>query len=212
MARAQDGFHNRLFLDPLYGRHYPADMMAEYSKLFADGPTFIQDGDLDIIAAQTDFLGINFYMRQVVRDEEAPDNLPQTRFMAPEEEHTEKGWEINAPALYDLLNRLYFEYQAPKLYITENGCSFSDGPDEQGVINDVRRLTYLRNHFTVAHRAMQNGVPLAGYFVWSFMDNFEWADGYAQRFGITWVDFETQQRILKNSALWYKQVIAQNGF
>jgi beta-glucosidase len=114
--------------------------------------------------------------------------------------------------LYDILNRLHFDYQPPQIYITENGASYSDGPDGNGRIADTRRLQFLRDHFTAAQRAMQNGVPLAGYFVWSFMDNFEWAHGYSQRFGIIWVDYETQERLLKDSALWYKAVIAQNGF
>lgn len=113
--------------------------------------------------------------------------------------------------LYQILNRLYFNHQVPKIYITENGASYADGPDENGRVPDKRRLTYLKAHFEAAHRAIANGVPLAGYFVWSFMDNFEWGYGYSQRFGIVWVDYETQERILKDSALWYKQVIADNG-
>jgi len=110
------------------------------------------------------------------------------------------------------LNRLYFEYKPPKIYITENGTSFMDGPDESGRIPDSRRISYLRDHFAAAHRAMQNGIPLAGYFVWSLMDNFEWAKGYQQRFGVVWVDYETQQRTPKDSAKWYSGVIADNGF
>jgi beta-glucosidase len=121
-------------------------------------------------------------------------------------------WEIYPEGLYDLLNRLHFEYHPPKIYITENGTSFMDGPDENGRVADTRRLHYLRDHFAAARRAMDNGVPLAGYFVWSLMDNFEWAKGYKQRFGVVWVDYETQQRIPKDSALWYREVIAQNGF
>jgi beta-glucosidase len=121
------------------------------------------------------------------------------------------GWEVFPEGLYNLLNRIHFDYQPPKLYITENGASYSDGPDDAGHIDDRRRLDYLRQHFTAAHRAIQNGVPLAGYFVWSMMDNFEWAKGYAQRFGIVWVDYETLERIPKASALWYKDLIARNG-
>ena len=100
----------------------------------------------------------------------------------------------------------------PKLYVTENGCAYSDAPGADGLIHDVRRLDYLRHHFAAVRRAMDNGVPLAGFFVWSLMDNFEWAKGYLQRFGIVWVDYATQQRIPKDSALWYKDVIAANGF
>jgi beta-glucosidase len=120
-------------------------------------------------------------------------------------------WEIYPEGLYKLLNRLHFEYQPGKIIITENGTSFADGPDGDHV-PDVRRLHYLRDHLIACRQAMDNGVPLAGYFAWSLMDNFEWAKGYQQRFGIVWVDYETQQRIPKDSALWYKQVIADNGF
>ncbi|MCJ7556522.1 MAG: family 1 glycosylhydrolase, partial [Gammaproteobacteria bacterium] len=105
-----------------------------------------------------------------------------------------------------------FDYQPGKLYITENGASYSDGRDKDGRIRDQRRLNYLQEHFAASHRAIECGVPLAGYFVWSLMDNFEWDKGYVQRYGIVWVDYATQQRIPKDSALWYKQVIAENGF
>ena len=214
-TRKFDGYFNRWFLDPLYGRHYPSDMVAEYLQaghLPSAGMTFVRPGDLAAIAAPTDFLGVNYYTRAVIRAEEGADNLPQTVFPAPHAEWTEMDWEIYPDGLYQLLNRLYFEYQIPQLYITENGASFSDGPDAAGRSRDQRRLNYLRDHFAAAHRAIQNGVPLKGYFVWSFMDNFEWAKGYTQRFGLVWVDYETQQRRPKDSALWYKEVIAQNGF
>lgn len=208
-----DGYFNRWFTEPIYGRSYPADMVAAYQTHLPNGMSFIQPGDLETIAVPTDFLGVNYYSRAVLRAGET-DNLPQTRF--DNLERTEMNWEVYPDGLYNLLNRLYFEYQVPKLYITENGCSYSDGPQQNGQgtvhVPDTRRLNYLRDHFTAAHRAMQNGVPLAGFFVWSFMDNFEWAKGYLQRFGIAWVNYETQQRILKDSALWYSNVITQNGF
>lgn len=209
-----DGYFNRWFLDPLYGRHYPADMVASYidqGHLPAEGLTFVHDGDLDIIATQTDFLGVNYYTRAVIRDEQAEENLPRSTFPAPESEWTEMGWEVYPEGLYEILNRLHFEYRPPKLYITENGASYSDGPDSDGRIRDQRRMAYLRRHFAAAHRAIRSGVPLAGYFVWSLLDNFEWARGYTQRFGIVWVDYTTQERILKESARWYKEVIAQHS-
>jgi beta-glucosidase len=120
---------------------------------------------------------------------------------------TEMGWEIYPEGLYHVLMRLHHEYGMPKLYVTENGCSFSDGPGEDGRIRDQRRIDYLREHFTAAAQAIEHGAPLAGYFVWSLLDNFEWAHGHSQRFGIIWVDFETRERILKDSALWYKRFI-----
>lgn len=218
LTRIEDGAYNRWFLSALYGREYPADVMAHYSPHFPDGMDFIQPGDFEAIATPTDFLGVNYYTRSIVRDTTAADNLPQTRFPDLPKCEMHNGvwqpvyWEIYPDGLYQLLNRLHFEYNVPKIYITENGTSFSTGPDENGRVADVGRLNYLRGHIAAAHRAMQNGVPLAGYFVWSLMDNFEWAKGYMQRFGVVWVDFETQQRIPKDSALWYRDVIARNGF
>jgi beta-glucosidase len=122
------------------------------------------------------------------------------------------GWEVAPQSLYRMLNRLYFEYQVPAIYITENGAAFPDEVSEDGQVHDERRRAYLEAHFRATHRAMQCGVPVRGYFVWSFMDNFEWSFGYTKRFGIVYVDFETQQRIVKDSGTWYSRVIAQNGF
>jgi beta-glucosidase len=111
-----------------------------------------------------------------------------------------------------VLSRLYFDYKPLKMYVTENGASYSTGPDENGRVKDDLRVDYYQTHIAAVHRAMQAGVPMAGYFAWSLMDNFEWARGYAQRFGIVWVNFETQERILKDSAKWYKTVIKKGGF
>jgi beta-glucosidase len=209
----------RWFLDPLYGRHYPADMVSEFRNqghLPEDSLAFIEEGDLKTIAEPTDFLGLNYYTRYVVRDHSIPDaqNEPQMVFTAPKNERdwTEMDWEVYPDGLFNVLSQLHFEYQVPKIYITENGCSFSDGPDRDGRIRDQRRLTYLRDHFIAAHKALAIGVPLAGYFVWTLMDNFEWGHSYSQRFGIVWVDYKTQERIPKDSAHWYKQVIAERGF
>uniref|UniRef100_UPI0035B3E763 glycoside hydrolase family 1 protein n=1 Tax=Promineifilum sp. TaxID=2664178 RepID=UPI0035B3E763 len=218
LTRIKDGTYNRWFVSALYGRQYPADIVAHYAPHFPNGMDFIQPGDFEAIAAPTDFLGINYYTRSVVRDETAADNWPQTHW--PDRPKTDMyndmvlriGWEIYPEGLYKLLNRLHFEYNPPKFYITENGASFSVGPDENGRVPDERRRAFLRDHIAAARRAMDNGVPLAGYFVWSLLDNFEWAKGYTQRFGMVWVDYETQQRIPKDSALWYRDVIANNGF
>ena len=210
VAGEAEGRFNRWFLDPLYGRHYPADVVAGYAAALPNGLDFVLPGDLDAIATPTDFLGLNYYSRRVARDEEAADNLPQE--ILADRPRTEMGWEEYPEGLYGLLNWLHFGYRPPKLYVTENGASFGNGPDAAGRVADTRRLNYLRDHFSAARQAMNNGVPLAGYFVWSLMDNFEWAEGYRQRFGIVWVDYETQQRIPKDSALWYRDVIAANGF
>lgn len=212
--RHGDAHWIRWFLDPLYGRGYPADGVADAVRNghLPNGLDFVHPGDMDAIKVSTDFLGINYYARHVVRDP-APENEPQTVFAAEKNNlnFTEMDWEIFPHGLQSVLSRVYFDYQPPKIYITENGASFSDGPDAEGKIHDARRRDYLRRHFASAYQTLQSGVPLAGYFVWSLMDNFEWAHGYSQRFGITWVDYTTGQRILKDSALWYAQVIKDNA-
>lgn len=210
VTRLHDATFNRWFADPIYGRGYPSDGIAFYAPAFPNGLDFIEPGDMETIAVPTDFLGVNYYSRGVYRDETAEDNLPQAKFA--NLARTEMDWEVYPQGLYKLLNRLYFDYDPPKIIVTENGCSYSDGPGADGHIADDRRKEYLRTHFAAAHRAIANGVPLAGYFVWSLMDNFEWAKGYLQRFGIVWVDYETQERIPKNSALWFSNVIANGGF
>jgi beta-glucosidase len=215
-ARHYDGYFNRWFLDPLYGRHYPADMIADYIEggyLPREGLTDVLPGDLKIIATPCDFLGVNYYNRSVVRSKSIPEeeNLPRTEHLAPREEWTEMGWEVYPDGLRQILSRVHLEYGPAKLYVTENGASYSDGPDANGRVNDEKRRRFLRDHFIAARRAMDAGAPLAGYFVWSLLDNFEWERGYTQRFGIVWVDYTTQQRIPKDSALWYKRVITEGA-
>jgi beta-glucosidase len=216
--RSQEGIWSRWFLDPLYGRHYPADLVADAvaaGHLPAEGMTFVKDGDLRAIAAHTDFLGLNYYTRMLSRSQAIPEaqNQPATVIQAPKDSVNwmDMGWEVYPQGLFDVLCGLYYEYKVPCIYITENGCSFSDGPDASGKVHDHRRINYLVRHLAAARQAIDIGVPLAGYFAWSLMDNFEWGLGFSQRFGLVWVDFETQQRILKDSALWYRQVIAENG-
>jgi beta-glucosidase len=213
-VRQVDGRVQRWFLDPLYGRGYPADMVAEYTNLgfLPDGGAFIQSADLRAIAAPADFLGLNYYNRSLVQHGTLAHGGPFPKNVrVPDAEYTEMGWEIHPDGLDQLLNRVYFDYRPPKIFITENGASYSDAPDARGSVNDTRRIDYLRAHLAAAHRAIGAGVPLAGYFVWSLLDNFEWSYGYSQRFGITWVDYATQQRIPKASARWYADVIGQNG-
>jgi beta-glucosidase len=214
-CRHFDGYFNRWFLDPLYGRGYPADMVADYraaGRLPADWERLVASCDLKAIAEPTDFLGVNYYNRTVVRsDVPEHDNLPRTVFLAPESDWTEMGWEVHPDGLYRILCRLHFDYAPGPIYVTENGASWSDPPDGRGRIPDHRRLEFLREHFRAAHRAIQAGVPLKGYFVWSLLDNFEWDRGYGQRFGIVWVDYDTQARLPKDSARWYRRVIESNS-
>lgn len=210
-ARRYNGYYSRWFLDPIYGRHYPADMVAWYTDQghLPNGLDYVQPGDMDIIATDTDFLGVNYYTRVISRDDDAPENAPVTNLRG--DVITEMDWEVYPEGLYKLLNRLYFDYQPRKLYVTENGASYSDGPDETGSIADERRIAYLREHIAAVQRAIESGVPVEGYFVWSLLDNFEWSKGYSQRFGLVWVDYETQARLPKDSALWYRDLIANNG-
>jgi len=215
IAQKDDGKWFRWFADPLYGRGYPSDMVEHFTKLGAlpDGLDFVEASDMDTIAVPTDFIGLNYYNRNVHRSN-APENEPQLVFPKPKapENWTEMDWENYPEGLTGVLGRVYFNYNPFKIYVTENGASYSTGPDENGNVPDEHRTDYLRTHFAAAHRAIQAGVPLAGYFVWSLLDNFEWAFGYSQRFGIVWVDYETQKRTLKDSAKWYKKVIKKNGF
>ena len=210
-ASLQDAMMNRLYLDPLYGRGYPSDFVSHIGSQHGVAFDFVQPGDLEAIATPTDFLGVNMYTRFVISASAGADIEP---FSAVDDgkDRTEMGWEVYPPALYALLCRLHFDYKPASILITENGASYSDGPDAAGRVADVRRQTYIRDHLAQARRALDAGVPLAGYFVWSLMDNFEWSHGYSQRFGIVWVDYETQQRIPKDSAFWYRDVIASNGF
>jgi len=215
VVRASDGQWFRWFADPVFGRGYPYDVYEDFKKMGAlpDEMSFVKPGDMEAISTPTDFLGLNYYSRHVVRAN-TPDNDPQVVFSKPKtpENWTEMGWEIYPEGLTGILSRAYFNYQPLKVYLTENGASYSTGPDENGNVPDELRTNYLRTHFAAAHRALQAGVPLAGYFVWSLMDNFEWSHGYSQRFGIVYVDYQTQRRYLKDSAKWYKGVIKKNGF
>lgn len=215
-CRHFDGSFNRWFLDPLYRRQYPADIVADYEssgRLGTRGFDVVQPGDLRAIAEPTDFLGVNYYTRAVIRSDHVPEdkNSERTVYQAPKEEWTEMGWEVYPDGLRDVLLRLHLDYRPAKLYVTENGASYSTGPDGSGRVRDERRVAYLRDHLCAARRSIEDGVPLTGYFVWSLLDNFEWDRGYDQRFGITWVDFETQRRIPKDSANWYRDVIATNA-
>ena len=216
-CRHFDGHFNRWFLDPVHGRGYPGDIVADYiamGHLPPEGFTVVKEGDLAAIAAPCDFLGINYYFRAILRSDKILDaqSLPRTVEMAPESEWTEMGWEQYPDGLNHVLNRVNLVYAPQSIYVTENGASFGTAPDGEGRVRDELRQGFLRDHFLASKRAIDAGVPLHGFFVWSLLDNFEWDRGYSQRFGIVWVDYETQQRIPKDSALWYKRVIAENAF
>lgn len=205
-----DGHHNRWFLDPVLKGSYPQDLLEFYHEKL-NSPV-IEPGDLDLLAGnKVDFLGINYYFRKVVR---YSDHHPVLQFeeVQPEGAYTEMKWEIYPQGLYELLLRISRDYANPQLLITENGAAFKDDRFSSGIVDDVERLEFLKQHLSAAHRAIQDGVKLNAYYVWSLMDNFEWAHGYGKRFGLIYIDYPTQQRIWKKSALWYKDVIKNNGF
>jgi len=205
-ARIWDGIVNRWYLDPLAARGYPLDIVQHFQRPM----DFILENDLEIIARPVDFLGVNYYSRRVVRSEDVPEekNEPQTVFANPNP--TEMGWEVYPEGLYEILGRIHFDYNFNKLDITENGAAYPDVINSKGRVEDPLRIAYLNGHLKSVSRAIAMGVPVKGYFVWSLMDNFEWAHGYSKRFGLIYVDYETQERILKSSAEWYQKVINSN--
>ena len=192
-AHMDDARGLRWYTDPLFKGSYPLEVLDE---LGPDAPR-VQAGDMAHIATPMDYLGVNYYSRHVASAGEPFDakarGLPVT----------DMGWEIYPQGLTDLLLRLHRDYAVPPLYITENGGAFKD-PLTHGRVHDADRTEYLQTHIAAVAAALSQGVPMAGYMVWSLMDNFEWSSGYAKRFGIVHVDYATQQRTLKDSALWYR--------
>jgi beta-glucosidase len=214
-GRFMDGMLNRWLLDPIYGKGYPADMTASFTRMgfWKDSPEFIQPGDMEIIAAPTDVLGINLYSRCLTKADPAAADYPEKAVWVHPEgaQETDIGWEIYPQGMYDLLQRVNRDYAPKGILITENGASYADGPSADSQVHDARRTAYLRSYLASLSRAVHDGIPVEGYFCWSLLDNFEWSHGYSQRFGIVYVDFKTQQRILKDSAYFYRKVIAANS-
>jgi len=198
-----------LFLDPLFKGHYPERLM---EWLGSHAPS-IQSGDLDVIMQPIDFLGVNYYLTFTVQHDQSGSlfNIKNESISAPGFGRTILDWGINPEGLTAVLLRLKNEYGNPTIYITENGCALPDTADAEGFVNDWERVEFLRCHFLAAHDAIQKGVNVKGYYVWSLMDNFEWTMGYKPRFGLVRVEYETGKRIPKQSAFWYQDVIAQNG-
>jgi beta-glucosidase len=184
------------FLDPLLrGEYHPESLAA----MGGDAPT-PEDGDLQMISQPMDFLGVNFYSRHVVG---AAGHVRPVQGSA----HTAMGWEVHPPALRRLLNRMGGEYPLPPLYITENGAAFEDTVAPDGEVHDAQRTDYFRQHLAQLRLAIADGVDVRGYFAWSLLDNFEWTFGYAKRFGLVRVDFQTQERLIKDSGKWYSRFI-----
>jgi beta-glucosidase len=217
-ARRVDGNANRLYLDPLFCGSYPEDMLEHYSN--ASDFSFVHDDDLEKISQPIDFLGVNYYFRNtVVAGQGESDlttamrfsDLDATTVRPPGVQTTAMGWPVEPDGLTDLLIRLHREYTRIPIYITENGIAVHDYVDPEGDVDDEERVAFLDAHFRAAHAAIERGVDLRGYMVWSLLDNFEWAEGYSKRFGIVFVDYGTQRRIPKMSARWYNEVIEHNG-
>ncbi len=211
-ARWFDGLFNRWYLDPIYRGTYPADAIADRvaaGHLQSNELPFVQDGDMKAISAPLDFLGFNYYNRTIMKA--GPDGKREAIQVVAPEELTDMGWEVYPQGLHAGLVRVHRDYQPKKIYIAENGAAYDYPVNAAGRIVDTKRISYLREHLQAAHQAIADGVPLAGYFAWSLLDNFEWAYGYTKRFGLIGVDYQTQQRIPKDSAHWYRDVAAANG-
>jgi beta-glucosidase len=210
-----DGMHNRIFLDPLFRGAYPGDVLDHLAALVDLG--HIRPGDERTIAARNDFLGVNYYRPGLVRARAGAAAEWSTwpgdgriDAVAQQAPRTAMGWPVDASGLLELLLRLRAELDVP-VVITENGAAFDDVLAADGSVHDHERVGYLDQHVRVVHEAIQSGVDVRGYCAWSLLDNFEWAEGYAKRFGLVYVDYETQRRIPKDSARWYSGLIAANG-
>ncbi|MGB5951804.1 MAG: GH1 family beta-glucosidase [Ornithinimicrobium sp.] len=223
-ARRIDGLANRFFVEPIIKGAYAADVRSDLESLWPQG--LVHDGDLDIISTPIDVLGVNYYFGQAVTGAD-PDDAPAAAAAAREQEPsanpgsehvevvsrglpvTDMGWEVVPEALTELLLRLHREYTGPAgvdLYVTENGAAYADEPDADGYVADQNRIAYVRSHLSAMHEAIEQGANVRGYFLWSLMDNYEWAFGYSKRFGMVRVDYETFRRIPKASAAWFSQV------
>ncbi|MFP5415637.1 MAG: GH1 family beta-glucosidase [Actinomycetes bacterium] len=226
-ARRVDGAFNRVFLDPLFRSHYPADVLDDMAE--AGLGRVAREGDLEVISTPIDVLGVNYYNGEVVAAADPADDSPLTwrtpsgrprrstrvgservRTVLTAGPTTGMGWPIQPEGLTRLLTRLHREYTGPAgvpLFVTENGAAFDDVPDADGFVDDSdTRLAYVRDHLAALHAALEQGADVRGYLVWSLLDNFEWAWGYEKRFGIVRVDYDTQVRTPKASARWFAEV------
>jgi beta-glucosidase len=223
-ARRIDALQTRIFTDPVLHGAYPDDLKRDTARV--SDWSFVHDGDEATIHQPLDWMGLNYYTPSVVSAAEDGDpaegadghgssehspwvgSADLVRFHLAPGERTEMGWVIDPTGLSELLLRFHREAPGLPLYITENGGAFEDKADESGLVHDPDRIAYLQGHLGAVHDAMAEGADVRGYFVWSLLDNFEWAYGYSKRFGVVHVDFETLQRTPKASARWYAEVIA----
>ncbi|MEU0391489.1 GH1 family beta-glucosidase [Streptomyces sp. NPDC006208] len=214
-ARRIDAVGNRVFLDPVFHGRLPEDLLTDTASV--TDWSFVQDGDLEVASTPIDSLGINYYSPTVVAAGSCEGPSPwagaeeHVQFLPAPGPRTAMDWPVDADGLYELLARLRDDLPGVPLVITENGAAYDDYADPSGEVHDPERVAYLRAHLTAVHRAIEDGADVRGYFLWSLLDNFEWAYGYSKRFGIVHVDFATQRRTFKDSARWYADVIARGG-
>jgi len=204
---------NIWFVEPALRGRYP-----EALTFLPETAMRIQPGDMEKTRAPLDFIGINLYYRTVAsapatmeRVSHAQDWLFPVKMDGGQQgPKTDFGWEVWPKALYDMVTRITRDYNRPVIEITESGCSYNDGPDASGAVHDSRRIAYHREYLAALGRAIAEGADVRGYHAWSLLDNFEWAEGFSQRFGLTYVDFKTQRRTIKDSGRWYGKVAAEN--
>jgi len=213
-----DAVQNRWWMDAIFYGKYPQILLDEYGSEFIDA---ILPGDMELAQTKNDWLGINYYFDTRVGPSDAanPVQFDNSALLGlaidstPQGELTDMGWPITPEGLTKMLVSWHSEFgeRLPQIFITENGVAYPDGPDQNGVINDLRRISYLEKHLNAILDAIEKGLNMGGYFQWSLMDNFEWSLGYQKRFGIIFVDYASQERTLKESAHWYSRVISSNG-
>jgi beta-glucosidase len=206
LALLKDAWDNRLFLDPIFKGVYPGELFTVTNPHLP-----VEPDDMAIISTPVDFLGVNYYFRTLPVEWADQKNMSFKERYNEDAPHTVMGWEVHPEGLYKLLSRLHNDYRIQKIYITENGAAYEDKlVEEQGelFVHDPQRLDYLQQHFQATLKAIQEGAPVAGYFIWSLLDNFEWAYGYDKRFGIVYVDYPTQRRVIKDSGRWYQNFLA----
>jgi beta-glucosidase len=205
-ARRIDGLHNRLFLDALFTGAYPADVRADLADVSEFG--FVRVGDHAVISSPLDFLGVNYYTRHVVGQGPYP-GTQLAGFVGRDLPQTAMGWEVDSGGLTEVL-QMGARYTSLPIYVMENGAAYDDVLDPDGRVDDGDRIGFLRKHIDACATAIRAGVPLRGFFVWSLLDNFEWARGYGKRFGLVYVDHRTLQRIPKASARWYAELLGRH--
>jgi beta-glucosidase len=225
-ARRIDGLQNRVFLDPALRGTYPSDVLHDTASV--TDWAFVEDADLKLIHQPLDALGLNYYSPTLVRahDGTSPREVADghgggtatawpgrddIEFPQQPGPYTDMGWSIDPRGMYELLMRLARESPELDLYVTENGAAYPDVVSEDGRVHDEQRIRYLQQHLAAVHRALADGAAVRGYYLWSLLDNFEWAYGYSKRFGIVHVDYATQQRTVKDSGRWYADVVGRNG-